>query len=165
MKFVSALLALGVLARADQLPLGTPDILTDPDRDAWRSLTGKETFAGVGKFTNATAPGVTPKASASYAVHNRQWEEYGLIWTQDTRIDPVTGEEDPQVVYELIQHMEFPQHQIRLRRPTLCDPNVVQYSGYLDVSEEKHLFFWYGVCLELASATCVGVTLKHRPSF
>jgi carboxypeptidase C (cathepsin A) len=23
------------------------------------------------------------------------------------------------------------------------DPDVIQYSGYLDISEAKHLFFWF----------------------
>lgn len=39
---------------------------------------------------------------------------------------------------------EFPDYAIRLRSPQgLCDPSVKQYSGYLDISESKHLFFWY----------------------
>jgi hypothetical protein len=27
--------------------------------------------------------------------------------------------------------------------PHLCDPSVKMISGYLDVSETKHLFFWF----------------------
>ncbi|KAG0148516.1 hypothetical protein CROQUDRAFT_41326 [Cronartium quercuum f. sp. fusiforme G11] len=39
---------------------------------------------------------------------------------------------------------EFPDYAIRLREPDgLCDPSVKQYSGYLDISESKHLFFWF----------------------
>ena len=30
-----------------------------------------------------------------------------------------------------------------LKEPQLCDPNVTQYSGYLDISDTKHLFFWF----------------------
>ncbi|KAH9028317.1 serine carboxypeptidase [Lactarius hengduanensis] len=35
----------------------------------------------------------------------------------------------------------FPTTQLRIREPDLCDPSVQQYSGYLDVTEGKHLFF------------------------
>ncbi|KAJ2472401.1 hypothetical protein GGI02_001603 [Coemansia sp. RSA 2322] len=31
---------------------------------------------------------------------------------------------------------------MRLKQPKLCDPEVRQYSGYLDM-ENKHVFFWY----------------------
>ncbi|PIA16345.1 alpha/beta-hydrolase [Coemansia reversa NRRL 1564] len=27
--------------------------------------------------------------------------------------------------------------------PTLCDPGVQQYSGYIDVAPDKHLFYWF----------------------
>ncbi|EJD54384.1 hypothetical protein AURDEDRAFT_179551 [Auricularia subglabra TFB-10046 SS5] len=27
--------------------------------------------------------------------------------------------------------------------PTLCDPDVKQHSGYLDINDDKHLFFWF----------------------
>jgi cathepsin A (carboxypeptidase C) len=27
--------------------------------------------------------------------------------------------------------------------PKICDSYVKQYSGYLDISETKHLFFWF----------------------
>lgn len=28
-------------------------------------------------------------------------------------------------------------------QPKLCDSSVQQFSGYLDISETKHLFFWF----------------------
>ncbi|KAI8320974.1 alpha/beta-hydrolase [Martensiomyces pterosporus] len=31
---------------------------------------------------------------------------------------------------------------MRLKQPSICDPEVRQYSGYLDM-EDKHIFFWY----------------------
>ena len=37
----------------------------------------------------------------------------------------------------------FDNYQLRFTEPTLCDSSVKQYSGYLDVAEDKHLFFWY----------------------
>lgn len=43
---------------------------------------------------------------------------------------------------ERFRHASFPGYQIRLKKPQLCDPTVKQYSGYLDISDDKHLFFW-----------------------
>ncbi|CAE7171922.1 unnamed protein product [Rhizoctonia solani] len=38
----------------------------------------------------------------------------------------------------------LPSYRMRIRQSRgLCDPTVKQYSGYLDVSEDKHLFFWF----------------------
>ncbi|KAJ1984635.1 hypothetical protein H4R34_000538 [Dimargaris verticillata] len=40
-------------------------------------------------------------------------------------------------------HAAFPQYALRIREPTLCDPTVKQYSGYLDVGNDKHFYFWF----------------------
>ena len=37
---------------------------------------------------------------------------------------------------------KFPDYQIRLKSPSLCDSSVKQYSGYFDIAGDKHLFFW-----------------------
>ncbi|TFK34920.1 carboxypeptidase C [Crucibulum laeve] len=47
------------------------------------------------------------------------------------------------LLYELVSHPSFSEHQLRVTEPTLCDSSVKQYSGYLDVAEDKHLFFWF----------------------
>jgi len=47
------------------------------------------------------------------------------------------------LVYELVSHPLFSEHQLRITEPTLCDPSVKQYSGYLDIDDDKHLFFWF----------------------
>ncbi|KAI6032459.1 Alpha/Beta hydrolase protein [Pisolithus marmoratus] len=47
------------------------------------------------------------------------------------------------IFYELVRHPSFAQHQLRVTEPSLCDPSVKQYSGYLDVTDSKHLFFWF----------------------
>jgi len=45
--------------------------------------------------------------------------------------------------YELLSHPAFSDYQLRVTEPSICDPKVQQYSGYLDISESKHLFFWF----------------------
>ncbi|EIM83602.1 serine carboxypeptidase [Stereum hirsutum FP-91666 SS1] len=47
------------------------------------------------------------------------------------------------VVDELIRHPAFAEHSLRVTEPTLCDSSVQQYSGYLDITDGKHLFFWF----------------------
>ncbi|PCH36516.1 hypothetical protein WOLCODRAFT_28645 [Wolfiporia cocos MD-104 SS10] len=47
------------------------------------------------------------------------------------------------LTYELVSNPMFEQHQLRITEPDLCDPSVQQYSGYLDIAEDKHLFFWF----------------------
>ncbi|KAF7289387.1 Carboxypeptidase [Mycena indigotica] len=49
-----------------------------------------------------------------------------------------------ELLYELVSHPVFEEHQLRVTKPTaLCDPSVNQISGYLDIAEDKHLFFWF----------------------
>jgi cathepsin A (carboxypeptidase C) len=40
---------------------------------------------------------------------------------------------------------EFPRYTVRTKtdETKLCDPNVKQVSGYLDVDDDKHFYFWY----------------------
>ncbi|KAF8894827.1 carboxypeptidase C [Infundibulicybe gibba] len=47
------------------------------------------------------------------------------------------------LLYELVSHSSFTDHQLRVTEPKLCDPTVKQYSGYLDIAQDKHLFFWF----------------------
>lgn len=43
---------------------------------------------------------------------------------------------------ELVTNPSFADYQLRVTDPKLCDTSVKQHSGYLDVSDGKHLFFW-----------------------
>ncbi|KAG2356226.1 Alpha/Beta hydrolase protein [Suillus spraguei] len=47
------------------------------------------------------------------------------------------------LTYELVQHPRFVDHNLRVTEPKLCDTSVQQYSGYLDITDDKHLFFWF----------------------
>ena len=42
-----------------------------------------------------------------------------------------------------VEHPAFPLHRLRVVEPHVCDPDVKQLSGYLDISETRHLFFWF----------------------
>ncbi|KAF5317633.1 hypothetical protein D9611_014972 [Ephemerocybe angulata] len=46
------------------------------------------------------------------------------------------------LLYELVRHPKFTST-LRVTEPDLCDSSVKQYSGYFDVAEDKHLFFWF----------------------
>ncbi|KAJ7147304.1 carboxypeptidase C [Mycena filopes] len=48
-----------------------------------------------------------------------------------------------ELLYELVSHPSFEEHQLRVTEPELCDTSVKQYSGYLDIAQDKHLFFWF----------------------
>jgi len=43
---------------------------------------------------------------------------------------------------EFISHPDFTGYDLRVTEPELCDPSVKQHSGYLDIANDKHLFFW-----------------------
>lgn len=62
-----------------------------------------------------------------------QWQQGGTQFVKQNDI-----------VYELVSHPNFSAHKLRVQvaKPTLCDPDVKQLSGYLDVDHDKHLFFW-----------------------
>ncbi|CAL1694743.1 unnamed protein product [Somion occarium] len=46
---------------------------------------------------------------------------------------------------EMIEHPSFPSYQLRVivTEPTLCDASVEQHAGFLDISDTRHLFFWF----------------------
>ncbi|KAF9533625.1 carboxypeptidase C [Crepidotus variabilis] len=47
------------------------------------------------------------------------------------------------LMYEFVTHPDLQSYDLRVTEPKLCDSTVKQYSGYLDVASDKHLFFWF----------------------
>ncbi|KAM5539968.1 hypothetical protein V8D89_006471 [Ganoderma adspersum] len=47
------------------------------------------------------------------------------------------------VLYHQFAHPAFSDYRLRVTSPEICDPTVKQYSGYLDISDTRHLFFWF----------------------
>ncbi|CAG8801083.1 10630_t:CDS:2, partial [Gigaspora margarita] len=43
----------------------------------------------------------------------------------------------------LLSHDAFPEYKIELNKPQLCNETAQQYSGYLHVNNNIHLFFWF----------------------
>lgn len=127
----TSFLALGATAiSASQLPLGH-------EHEPWQIITGDETFAGLG-----SQAAVKPSQSNKH-VYSEKWEQDGRTYIQDVHYDETGEFVSRQPVFELIKNEAFPEYQVRLRQPKLCDSSVKQYSGYLDISDDKHLFFWY----------------------
>jgi hypothetical protein len=57
-------------------------------------------------------------------------------------LNPVSPLTETHIADELVQHPHFGDYKLRVTEPKLCDPSVKQYSGYLDITDDKHLFFW-----------------------
>jgi hypothetical protein len=66
-------------------------------------------------------------------------------------VDPLT---EVTVADELVQHPHFGDYKLRVTEPQLCDPSVKQYSGYLDITDDKHLFFWLVIPSFFSSVIC-----------
>ncbi|KAI9366561.1 prepro-carboxypeptidase Z [Pilaira anomala] len=47
------------------------------------------------------------------------------------------------VDYKVFQSPSDPSYSVRFVEPKLCDPDVVQHSGYLDMGSNGHYFFWF----------------------
>ncbi|WWC91365.1 uncharacterized protein L201_006308 [Kwoniella dendrophila CBS 6074] len=68
------------------------------------------------------------------------------VFESDRSIDELLKVENVQkdgIDYVSLSHPAFPLHRLRVVKPELCDPTVNQLSGYLDISETRHLFFWF----------------------
>ncbi|KAH7882369.1 Alpha/Beta hydrolase protein [Phlebopus sp. FC_14] len=89
-----------------------------------------EVLAPVRETVNEIPDLRTTLKNASGKIH--KWIDSGKTFIQEHGL-----------TYELVQHPQFVDYQLRITEPTLCDPTVKQYSGYLDITDNKHLFFWF----------------------
>lgn len=63
-------------------------------------------------------------------------DSWNLI--QGVARDTATGKQ-----WMTLKHDSLPGYALRVTEPKLCDSGVKQYSGYLDVGQDKHFFFWF----------------------
>ncbi|KAG0167652.1 hypothetical protein DFQ30_005820 [Apophysomyces sp. BC1015] len=80
----------------------------------------------------------------------QQVEGFTTTWNQvhevfDEAVDAIqhTVKDIASDVFTTFSHPAFPEYSMRYKNPALCDPNVKQISGYLDIDEDKHFFFWF----------------------
>ncbi|KAG2138521.1 Alpha/Beta hydrolase protein [Suillus clintonianus] len=111
------------------LALVIPAIVAAPAEDTQVVLGGtNHVQSGFFPTQDAVLEGIIDKGKEQ--VH--QWFEDGKQYIKQHGL-----------TYELIQHPHFGDYKLRVTEPKLCDPSVKQYSGYLDITDDKHLFFWF----------------------
>ncbi|KAJ7134837.1 Alpha/Beta hydrolase protein [Mycena epipterygia] len=66
----------------------------------------------------------------------------GLPSLDQQQVLGLNGMERDAMMYEHVSHPAFTDHSLRLK-PTLGEDSVKQYFGFLDIAEDKHLFFWF----------------------
>lgn len=110
------------------LVLIIPAILAAPAEDAQVVLGGTSHVQNSPFHLPDAVEGIINKGEDK--VH--QWIENGKQFIKQNGL-----------TYELVQHPQFGEYKLRVTEPSLCDPSVKQYSGYLDITDDKHLFFWF----------------------
>ncbi|KAG0698708.1 Alpha/Beta hydrolase protein [Suillus ampliporus] len=112
------------------LPLAfLPAILAAPADEAQVILGGNDHFqSDLFHLPQGTVEGIIDEGKEK--VH--QWFEDGKQFIEQHGL-----------TYELVQNPHFSDYKLRITEPKLCDPSVKQYSGYLDITDDKHLFFWF----------------------
>ncbi|WVR09210.1 hypothetical protein IAU60_006272 [Kwoniella sp. DSM 27419] len=96
----------------------------------------------------------SPSEIATQAFSSAQSWLHGAVTTAQEKWDAleqgtvdselkVSNVEMNGIDYVSLTHPAFPEHRLRVVQPELCDPTVHQLSGYLDISETRHLFFWF----------------------
>ncbi|KAK0444660.1 serine carboxypeptidase [Desarmillaria tabescens] len=45
--------------------------------------------------------------------------------------------------FTTLRHSLYPEHSIRIKKTSFCDQTVQAYTGYIDISQTRHLFFYF----------------------
>lgn len=62
-----------------------------------------------------------------------------LTHKANARLADLKGQSDD---FTILEHEDYPGHSVRIKETTgMCDPDVASFTGYLDVGNQKNLFF------------------------
>ncbi|CDZ97775.1 serine carboxypeptidase [Phaffia rhodozyma] len=79
--------------------------------------------------------------SANQPIHSFSTFDRVLNHQSNARLADLKGQADEFVTLE---HRDFPSHSVRIKETTgWCDPDVSSFTGYLDVGNQKNLFFYF----------------------
>lgn len=78
-----------------------------------------------------------------FSVSSSNSKEQGLNTLAVVDTFPRIKSADGGLSHEVISSLDYPAHSIRINPvDSLCDSSVKSYSGYLDIANDKSLFFW-----------------------
>ncbi|KAJ7079578.1 carboxypeptidase C [Mycena belliarum] len=127
MKAVAVLLPLLSLSTSFASPTGEQMVLGLPGTSRVPSLSSGDALHAVNEWLDDAK-----KAILKGKNNLEKWYHDGKEFIKQNEL-----------LYELVSHPAFENHQLRVTEPELCDTTVKQYSGYLDIADDKHLFFWF----------------------
>ncbi|SJK99169.1 related to PRC1-carboxypeptidase y, serine-type protease [Armillaria ostoyae] len=75
-------------------------------------------------------------------------ENYGAFDPQVALINCVNNEIESLnslsiACFTTLRHSLYPEHSVRIKKTTFCDETVQAYTGYIDISQTRHLFFYF----------------------
>jgi carboxypeptidase C (cathepsin A) len=126
---------LSILAALGLVPLYASSNPILSERDSIRQFRLDTGLDAIENVVEGVVSGIVDKVEEW--THSQQTEKH--VEPEPERVHT----ESNGIVYELVTHPQFPVHSMRVKSPQLCDPTVKQYSGYLDIDNDKHLFFWF----------------------
>lgn len=143
---LALLAATSLVAAVSAVPAPATDGLSLIDGSSLQSLAGK-VFGGIDNWMHGVAKQVKDDVSSV----SEEWFE-GMRVQKNMLVDGLR--------YDVLTHPAHPEYRLRVTSspssgghdtvsPSICDPDVKQISGYLDIEPQsgngygKHLFFWF----------------------